>query len=104
MSETGITTRVLAGSNVAKASMPKRPDLDTEQDALSQGVLRESQGYVSLENASVEHVSPGGEAAHGLPKNLETSNLSAPKHAAKPYSPSQKPGRPGRVGTGRRGR
>jgi hypothetical protein len=99
--ETGISTSVLSGANVAKA-MPRRPDLDTEQNSLGQDDLRELAGYVSLENAPVEHHDGGvREHAHGLPKNLETSPLSMPKHAGKPYSSSQRPGRPGRVRTGR---
>ena len=97
---TGITTSILKGANAPKP-MPRRPDLDTEQNALSQDDLREMAGYVALENAPVEHVKQGNEAVRKLPRNLETSNLSAPRHASKPYSPSQKPGRPGRVRSGR---
>src|SRR5215472_17825177 len=99
--ETGLTTSVLKGANAPKP-MPRRPDLDAEQNALSQDDLRETQGYISLENAPVEHVSPPREQTKGLPANLDTSNLAAPRHASKPYSPSQEPGRPGKVGPGRR--
>jgi hypothetical protein len=102
--ETGLTTSVLAGANVAKA-MSRRPDLDTEQNSLAQDDLRETQGYVSLENAPVEHVSPDREGVKGLPKTLETSPLDMPQKRPSPaYSPSQKPGRPGMVSTGSRSR
>jgi hypothetical protein len=98
--ETGITTSVLSGANVAK--MNRRPGVDDEQNSLSQDDLREEQGYISLENAHVTHHDGGvREQVHGLPKTLEVSPLSMPKHPSKPYSPSQKPRSPGRVGTGR---
>ena len=72
MSEAGISTSVLKGANVAKA-MPRRPDIDTEENSLSQDDLRETMGYVALENAPVEHVSPGREVCRGLPGHLEVS-------------------------------
>jgi hypothetical protein len=68
MSETGITTAVLKGAN-----MPRRPDLDAEQNSLSQDDLREVSGYISLENAPVQHVTPPREVVRGLPGSLETS-------------------------------
>jgi hypothetical protein len=104
MAETGITTAVLKGANAPKP-MPRRPDINAEQNALSQDDLREEQGYISLENANVTHVTNGGEQVRSLPKGLETSNLSAPKHGAgkgNVSTRSQKPASPGRVGTGRR--
>ena len=61
MSETGITTAVLKGSNVPK------------DDALTQGDLEQVMGYDGLVNCGVEHVSPGREVTRSLPGSLATS-------------------------------
>lgn len=80
MSETGITTSVLKGANVAKdangtyVSSQARPEgVPQDVTALAQDDLAQAQGYGPLLNAPVEHVSPGREAVRGLPGNLQTS-------------------------------
>lgn len=61
MSETGITTAVLKGANVAKT------------ESLAQGDEEEDMGYKGLFNCPVEHVSPGREVTRSLPGSLATS-------------------------------
>ena len=81
MSETGITTSVLKGANVAKdangtyVSSQARPEgVPQDVTALAQDDLAQAQGYGPLLNCSVTHNDGGGrEAVRGLPSNLQTS-------------------------------
>jgi hypothetical protein len=70
----------------------------------AQDDLEDARGYRGAVGVHVE-TNDGGvkEQTRSLPKGkgLETSPLTTPRHRAKPYSPSQRPGRPGRVRSGR---
>jgi hypothetical protein len=93
MAETGITVNVLKGANAPKPQFVA-PDM-------SQDHIEANQGDFGAVDLQVTHHDGGvREQAHGLPKNLEISPLTKPDHGAGKYSPSQRPGRPGRIRTG----